>query len=583
MPVVKPKVNLTNNISIPKTNKLPKPGIIDDTGKTCVPTIPTECNTKPQKPHMREFKTPEELQISTIYNNDNKLNDIVNYISGMKWSVTYFSQVLNIGETTRTPDKNIPVTSQQYRRINNFQLVLSSGLDQSSPENITGNAVVNMGISPLKDDVFMAMLTGGRKAIFIVTMVEMKKYNLHKVFDIEFKLFKFLDDDVDLYNMLIKKTVKELEFNRNHISEHTTPILEVKDMEDRRMLNSKLSEMTKHYLNNFVHPKSNVIAIPVTSKSTYTDTMLNDFILDIVETENLPEFLRLNRFDLKDNKINYTIWDVLTQRDISLLKRCDKYMKYEYRHVDMSNDADRLLCYVGNLYRVVKANEDTVNLPENVIDISQFEETYGKSRNAKYEMVDLQPSIPVKPEEPETPTIPDDNNEPVTLPSFPDEDNIPVTLPSFPDKDLELLPILEKPEMKQVNDQFLGSMFSIGKHKTSKPKTVKIEEEVKPEEEDEVLKKVKFIDSDGKEYLFPIIDKDNCYVFNKTLYQLQYGKLSPIEELVVQYLKKEVINKDKLFTFVEQYYNWSTIEQYYLIPVLMLLIKDYLYNTFKDL
>lgn len=557
MPIVKSNLSLNNNIVIPKASNKTTESKTETTEIKNTNIIQQE-----PLPHMREFKTPEELQISTIYNNDVKLNRIVNYISGMKWSVTYFSQLLDVGETTRTPDKNIPVTSQQYRRINNFQIVLNSGLDQDAPDNISGNAVINMGISPLKDDVFIATLTGGRQAVFIITLVEMKKYNLHRVFDVEFKLFKFLDDDVDLYNMLLLKTVKELEFNRNHLTENTTPILEVKDIEDRRVLKSKLNEIIKHYLINFVHSKSNVLSLPVTSNSTYTDSMLNDFLLDIIETDDFPEFLRLNRFDIKDEKIHYTIWDALIKRDIGLLKRCDKYIKYEFKNVDMSNDADRLLCYFGNLYRAVKATEDTASIPDNLIDISQFTETYGKPRDYKIE-------IPVKPIVPEV--IP-----PKEEVEEPKEETI--------EDNTENLPILDQPVVPTINNDFLGNMFTIKKSKTTKPITpVKpvIKEEIKQEEP--VVEEYQFKSDDGEVYVFPIKDKDNCYVFNKSLYYLQYGKLSPIEELVVQYFKKEVINKNKLFTFVNQYYNWSTVEQYYLIPVLILLIKDYLQNTFKDL
>ena len=101
----------------------------------------------------RPFVTQEQLQTSTIFNKDQSLDTIIQYIRGSKWGVSYFLQIKGINETIQLPDINVPVTVQKYHRINNLDLILQTAISQDNIENITGEAIVNAGFLPNVNDV----------------------------------------------------------------------------------------------------------------------------------------------------------------------------------------------------------------------------------------------------------------------------------------------------------------------------------------------------------------------------------------------------------------------------------------------
>ncbi len=64
----------------------------------------------------------------------------------------------------------------------------------------------------------------------------------------------------------------------------------------------------------------------------------------------------------------------------------------------------------------------------------------------------------------------------------------------------------------------------------------------------------------------------NTYIFSSDFYK-QTGEYSLLEALVWQYLKDEYIDSKQLNMICDDYINWTAFDQFYYLPVLILLIK----------
>lgn len=413
----------------------------------------------PKDVPQRPFRTQEELQTSTIFNKDQSLDTIIQYIRGSKWGVNYFLQIKGINEAVALPDPNIPVGTQKYHRINNLDIILQSAITQDNIENITGEAIVNAGFLPNTNDVFMATLTGGREALFYITEVQTRTYNLHQAYYITFKLFCFLDSEPLRYNDLINKVVKEYVYDKEHLLDFSAPVILASDYHTKLNLKNTLPELLEYYLLNFVNYEKNVIALP-TKTNIYTDTMLINFLFKIVNYSDHHLIMKLTNFQLDMYKtIPTTIWDALINRDVKMLKRCERDIGFKYTPFTYDNLITKKMNALGIKFIANKLNGED---------------------EALYDVID---------------------------------------------KSIE--------------------------------KTM--------------------------EYHPPVNDTGKKYVVSEDVYNTTGSYTGIVEKMIVDYLIGNAINITELNKAIDQYTMWDTKDQFYLIPILMLLIKDAMSRTYKSL
>lgn len=75
-----------------------------------------------------------------------------------------------------------------------------------------------------------------------------------------------------------------------------------------------------------------------------------------------------------------------------------------------------------------------------------------------------------------------------------------------------------------------------------------------------------------KDNLIKNVTCDDYYVFSKEFYEDKPGQ-SLIEELTIDYLKCRAIDINKLYKLCTAYRSWGRLEQFYYIPILIMLIK----------
>lgn len=407
------------------------------------------------------FVTREELKTSLVFNKEEPIETIANYINGMSWSVDYFLQIKNINDVANKPDVNKSAAIQKYNRINNLELILQSAINQDDFENIQGEAIINAGFTPCLYDAFKAKLIGGREAIFVIETLDKRNYNLRETYFVTFKLFATIDEEAIVYNDLVLKTIKEYVYDKNYLLDYGAPVILASDFKNKLNLKKELDTLINYYLKVFVNNDINVLALPTTT-GTYVDTFLINFINRIIDVTKYPNFLKLSSLDNTSNLgVNYTIWDAIINRDKSLLPLCSKDIDFKFTPNTSSYAISRHLSFLGVNY-IVGRTDTELTLP--LLDIK----------------IDT-------------------------------------------DKDLTVM-VSSNPNNK----------FS--------------------------------------------------YVFSENFYsEKNIDKLGTIENLVLDFLDGKILDTNEISKCINEFKHWETLEQFYLIPVLIVLIKDSINNTFVSI
>lgn len=168
-------------------------------------------------------KTSVELETSQILNSS-KVNDaITNNISGYKWKVNFYNQILSKMDAPKQLDTAVNITIQPYRLIEDVEMILTSPITSASTTNLNGDAYIDIRSAVFKYDMFIAEVHN-KVAIFYVDEVQAETYEDNTIYKIIFKLFAFTSDKTT-YENLINKVATNYVFNKNYKLSNESPIL----------------------------------------------------------------------------------------------------------------------------------------------------------------------------------------------------------------------------------------------------------------------------------------------------------------------------------------------------------------------
>lgn len=410
------------------------------------------------------YVTKDELKTSTLYNKDNALDRIIQNIKGNKWTVDYFLQLRDINDTIKALDTNIPISVQKYHRINKLDLIMQSPISQDVITNVTGECIINAGFTPNTHDMFKATLTGGREALFIVTEVNKRTYNIHETYVASFKIFCLIDtaqDNIRYWNNLQEKVMKTYVYDKNHLLDYSAPVILQADYKKKVELRTAIPTLIDYYFRTFINYDKNIIALPTTC-SIYTDLYLNRFIESIIDQTDHVLMSRLSNlsFQIGSESQIFTLWDIILKRDMTLFKVIKSNMDFRYTPYGLSDYLTRNMNYLGVDFLVKEIN-----------------------------------------------------------------DTFDITIPY---KDIS----------KERNDDYLEPLGE---------------------------------------------NRKNYYVLSEAFYKQDLTQCGYLEKMIYKYLNQEVNNSDDFDRPLQEYMCWSTKDQYYLIPILIVLIKDAINHTFKVL
>jgi len=421
----------------------------EDTTNTVPPTGPDIIETEEKLWTNKDFKT------SILFNEDKELDYISNFTAGMQWDVTYFNQDKDVNDNPQMPDINISPTLLQYKKIKNLILFLETPIEQTDPNEITGTGIISAGFVPFFGDPFFATLYGGREAVFVITKVTKKQYNLNDVYYVEFKLFMFLDTDSIQYRDIINKTIRTYVYDKDYATTYSAPIILESDYKDKLDLNKELENIKDFYFRRFLDKEKNVILLP-TEFDNYYDQYVFKFIMQIFDF-NISDtyYNKFNRLSLDTE--HYSIYDYLIDRNVNNFALIEKQLNFNIVRLDFNSPFLRH-CYGLGINRIIDKYDDIT--------------TYYDDKNI--------------------------------LPN-----------PLGSDNELELLKV-----------------------------------------------------------------EDNYYVLSDNFYT-NNNELGLIEQAIKDYMDGKTIEINTLYDLINNYKYWTTLHQYNILPILYLLIKDKVNNTFS--
>lgn len=303
-------------------------------------------------------ETPRiDERTSALFDKENNICDIIPFLSGSKWEVVYYNQIRGMNDTTNTLDLNIPSTVQRYNRYDNFIIHTETTITQDNLDNINGTGILSGHFVPALSDMFYAELTGGRRGLFTITDITTKSYQLNTVYNIDFKLFLFLETSPLMEIDLNRKTLSRYKIKgSNCIRQDVVQDNGIEDLD----LQYEYSNLLDYYLTEFTNRKKMILSHNLSCCLPH-DIFVTDFFFKVVDTVDSLKILKINRID--DTKIilkkPITIYDVILQNNYNLLRRAKRNIAYREINLKMNIPSLNRYSYLG-LTHVSDIIEDCV-------------------------------------------------------------------------------------------------------------------------------------------------------------------------------------------------------------------------------
>lgn len=281
---------------------------------------------KPEEPVLvrkEVISPPRPIAVDTKY--EPRAN-LLTHVAGAKWNVIYYKQLKTSEEASEAFNINRPLPYQQYLKIENFELRVSTPLtaspnNEESAHNVTGTAFIYPSIVPDHGDSFLADVGDGRSAIFNIREVTQKSFLKDTVYEIEYDLVDWLSHD--LQKAIDAKVVKTGYYERSYLDYGANPVLEEEQHGIFKKIRTWQERIARHYFDSFYNHEFNTFLVPVPGKVIY-DPFIVEFIQRLWDTNTIPDlqYLKVYNRDTADNRFIRTIWDAIVHNDPYMLAKC---------------------------------------------------------------------------------------------------------------------------------------------------------------------------------------------------------------------------------------------------------------------
>lgn len=435
-------------------------------------TVPT--SQVPTNPNLRE----QPYRTIAVDSKFEPPTSLLTHVEGSKWiAKEYYSQFLAADNEPAAPEFNRPDVYQQYLRIRDLELRVTSPLQPSQDaENkeftVVGTATLFPGIVPANGDAFIADTADGRAAIFVVGEIRQLSMLRNTVYEINYELKHYVTDA--LLADLRAKVSKDTTFVKDFYKYGKNPLLVDSELSQYQQLITFKDSLPKTYFDLFFNHDFSTLLVPDQTSTLY-DPFVTELMVKLVNKEThrrWREVKLLNRDESQYLTIA-TLWDALYQHDDEILN----YANFECRQISTSNFSGQ------PRFASIR---------------------YSGIARAYYPIMDRKPQLGDL-----TPSIMRTFNRPVDL---------DVIVPDVLDG-LEY-PGIDLPSLPAIKD----------------------------------------------------VTVDGYYVFSKAFYDIDHVNMSLLEVMATAYLDKRPVGIKPLLQLCKASTYWNAVEQFYYIPVLLLLL-----------
>lgn len=279
-------------------------------------------DTTPNQVVKNDTVTVRKQKTAIVDTRYESVRSLLTHIDGSKWVVDYYSQMGGIDEELSHQEVNRPPVYQQYLRIKQLELRVTTPLDTSQDDEgkeftLTGSANLFPGVIANVGDMFHASLPDGRGALFTVTSASQKTILRDTTYSIDYMLVNY--DNAVLLGDLERKISKDTTFVREFYALNKSPMLVDTELSNYREILGWLKTLPTMYFDLFYNKDYSTFIVPDQRKPTY-DPFVVEFVRKIVSTDDHPEYknVRVLNYDQGDGQVK-TIYDAIYEQNEDIL------------------------------------------------------------------------------------------------------------------------------------------------------------------------------------------------------------------------------------------------------------------------
>lgn len=323
---------------------------------------------KKRQPTLPEIVAPS-YKGATVDTNYHYLADLLTHISGYRWSVNYYKQVVDKDDELAGQQVNRLPAHQQYDLIKELEIRVDSPLDTSQDEetktmSVSGSAHVYPFFIPNVGDMFLADVGDGREGLFEVTSSTKLSMYKEAIYHIEYKLVDYATAARRLD--LERKVVETYYYRRDFLEHGQDPILIEEEHFSIKTLEKHYKHLIREYYQAHFSHEFKTIIVSGQEQPTY-DHALAKFVRSLVRASSdvAMDFQQLRLLNVDDDRSldAFTVFDAIMRKDKDLLRYCVKRVGLTIADAFSTNPVWGGIKYSGIKYVVYPKD------PEVVVDL----------------------------------------------------------------------------------------------------------------------------------------------------------------------------------------------------------------------
>ena len=308
--------------------------------------------------------TPPESKSIVVDTKFTPVASLLTYISGAKWTVDYYQQVIDRDNDIRGQDVGQSAIYQQYRRILGLELKVSSPLTQSQNDDdkrmvVTGVALIFPFMIPNEGDMFAADVGDGREGVFRIKSTEKKSFMKEAVYSIDYELVYYSVVDKARRFDLDEKSITTLHYFKDFSVHGQTPLLIEEDFNAVNKLGELFGEIAYDYFGWFYNREYSTLLLPGQTYSIY-DNFVIEALQGILTTTDAPQLLYIRKLNILGDKYlkQPQFYTALLRKDNSLLQMCNQKMGLANTKLFSHDPMLESIAYSGITYLMYPVSPD---------------------------------------------------------------------------------------------------------------------------------------------------------------------------------------------------------------------------------
>lgn len=210
---------------------------------------------------------------------ESKVGSLLKYVEGYPWTVHYYGQIVNTGDTLEHVDPGTPSFNQPYYEILGAILQVSSPLTNSYDEatavtTINGSALVPFKVTPNVGDLFIAQVDSAEDAVFIINSVYRKTHRKDTLYEINYSLYQYTSSNPQLLTQFKERVQDSYHFNKDSQYYNRDFLISPVEHQDSLDLTELVRQSQAYYFDRFLKREVGTLLLP-----GVTDRMYDPYLL----------------------------------------------------------------------------------------------------------------------------------------------------------------------------------------------------------------------------------------------------------------------------------------------------------------